>query len=140
MFALSRKAIENEPLRMFLSISDLDRNRATPLSAEVVGRMIRAFPDHGHQFALYSDSPDVSEETITSHLDTMVRLDKIGSDLRRANAIGVLQAQQALWQDCAGRRDSPEGRASMQPCSVAARRDRSAGGVAGGPGPACWLC
>ena len=98
MFALSRKAIENEPLRMFLSISDLDRNRATPLSAEVVGRMIRAFPAHGHQFALYSDSPDVSEETITAHLDTMVRLDKIGSDLRRANAIGVLQAQQALWQ------------------------------------------
>ncbi len=98
MFALSRKVIENEPLKMFLAISDLDRKRATPLSPEVVGRMIRAFPDYGHQFALYSDSPDLSEETITAHLDAMLRLDRIGSELRRADAIGVLQAQLALWQ------------------------------------------
>ena len=116
MFALSRKAIENEPLRMFLSISDLERNRTTPLSAEVVARMIRAFPDHGHQFALYSDSPNLSEETITAHLDTMARLDKIGADLRRANAIGVLQAQLALWQVLRRNGAIPEERAdsSMQ--------------------------
>ena len=111
MFALSRKAIENEPLRMFLSISDLERNRATPLSAEIVARMIRAFPAHGHQFALYSDSPNLSEETISAHLDTMARLDKIGADLRRANAIGVLQAQLALWQVLRRNGAIPEDRA-----------------------------
>lgn len=111
MFALSRKAIENEPLRMFLSISDLERNRATPLSAELVARMIRAFPAHGHQFALYSDSPNLSEETISAHLDTMARLDKIGADLRRANAIGVLQAQLALWQVLRRNGAIPEDRA-----------------------------
>ena len=98
MFALSRKAIENEPLRMFLAISDLDRKRATPLSADTVARMIRAFPAHGHQFALYSDSPNLGEPTITAHMETMARLDKIGRDLRRADAIGTLQAQLALWQ------------------------------------------
>ena len=98
MFALSRKAIENEPLRMFLAISDLDRNRARPLSAATVARMIRSFPKHGEQFTLYNDSPDLSEDTIIAHLDAMADLDRIGNLPRRANSIGMLQAQLAIWQ------------------------------------------
>lgn len=98
MFALCRKAIENEPLRIFLAVSDLERNRSAPLSSEAVARLIRSYPDHGEQFALYSDSPDVSEETIFAHLDVMARLDRIGNALRRADAIGILQAQLAMWQ------------------------------------------
>ena len=98
MFALSRKAIENEPLRMFLAISDLDRKRRTPLSRSIVERLIYAFPDHGAQFAIYGDSPDLSEQTVSAHLDTMARLDRIGNDLRRANAVGTLQAHLAIWQ------------------------------------------
>ena len=31
LFALCRKAVENEPLKIFMAVSDLDRNRATPL-------------------------------------------------------------------------------------------------------------
>ena len=34
LFALCRKAVENEPLKIFMAISDLDRNRAKPLDAE----------------------------------------------------------------------------------------------------------
>ena len=30
LFALSRKAVENEPLKIFMAISDIDRNRTTP--------------------------------------------------------------------------------------------------------------
>ena len=33
LFALCRKAVENEPLKIFMALSDLDRNRATPLEA-----------------------------------------------------------------------------------------------------------
>ncbi len=98
MFALSRKAIENEPLRMFLTISDLDRNRTRPLSAAMVGRMIRSFPKHGEQFTLYNDSPDLNEDTIAAHLDAMADLDKIGNLQRRADSIGMLQAQLSIWQ------------------------------------------
>ncbi len=98
MFALSRKAIENEPLRMFLAISDLDRNRTRPLSAATVGRMIRSYPEHGEQFALYNDSPDLSEDSIVAHLDAMAALGKIGNFPRRANSIGMLQAQLSIWQ------------------------------------------
>ncbi len=122
MFALSRKAIENEPLRMFLAISDLDRNRSTPLSPDTVKRMIRAYPRHGQQFSIYSDSPDISEEAITAHLDTMERLDKIGNDLRRANAAGILQAQLTLWQALRRNGSIPADRAdsSMQALLAAA--------------------
>ena len=98
MFALCRKAIENEPLRIFLAVSDMERHRAQPLSAQAVEGLIQAFPVHGEQFALYNDSPNVSESTIAAHLGTMVGLDRIGNALRRADATGVLQAQLAIWQ------------------------------------------
>ena len=98
MFALCRKAIENEPLRIFLAVSDMERHRSRPLSAQAVERLIHAYPEHGEQFALYNDSPDISETTIAAHLDTMARLDRIGNALRRADATGVLQAQLAIWQ------------------------------------------
>ena len=61
-------------------------------------RLIHAYPVHGEQFALYNDSPDISETTVAAHLDTMARLDRIGNALRRADATGVLQAQLAIWQ------------------------------------------
>ena len=98
MFALCRKAIENEPLRIFLAVSNMERNRSRPLSPEAVERLIRSYPDHGEQFALYNDSPDIAEETIFQHLEVMARLDRIGNSLRRADLTGILQAQLAIWQ------------------------------------------
>ena len=98
MFALCRKAIENEPLRIFLAVSDVERNRSGPLSPQIVERLIRSYPAHGEQFALYNDSPDLSETSIAAHLDTMAGLDRIGNALRRADATGILQAQLAIWQ------------------------------------------
>jgi hypothetical protein len=98
MFALCRKAIENEPLRIFLAVSNMERNRSAPLSPEAVARLIQAYPAHGEQFALYNDSPDIAEETIFAHLDVMAGLDRIGNALRRADTTGTLQAQLAIWQ------------------------------------------
>lgn len=98
MFALCRKAIENEPLRIFLAVSNMERNRSQPLSAAAVERLIRSYPQHGEQFALYNDSPDIAEETVFQHLDVMARLDRIGNSLRRADLAGILQAQLGIWQ------------------------------------------
>ncbi len=98
MFALCRKAIENEPLKIFLAVSDIDRRRSAPLAPATVERMILAFPVHGEQFALYNDSPNLSDESIAKHLDAMQRLDKIGSYIRRADATGAFQSLIGLWQ------------------------------------------
>ena len=111
MFALCRKVIENEPLRIFLAISDVERNRAEPFSPAMVDRLIRAYPRFGEQFALYNDSPSLSEETIGAHLDAMRDLSKIGNIPRRANAIGMLQAQLGIWQVLRRNGSIPDSRA-----------------------------
>ena len=43
LFALSRKAVENEPLKIFMAISDLDRHRAKPLAPATVDRLARDY-------------------------------------------------------------------------------------------------
>ncbi len=98
MFALCRKVIENEPLRIFLAVSDIERNRQVPLTPVMVDRMIDVYPRYGEQFTLYNDSPNLTEETIDAHFNSMERLDKIGNLMRRANALGVMQALSGIWQ------------------------------------------
>jgi hypothetical protein len=98
MFALTRKAIENEPLKIFLSISNVDRFRSQRLSAATVEKMILAFPDYGDQFSLFNDAPMLSEETIASYLDLMPRVDKMGNLVRRSDVLGMVQGLAGLWQ------------------------------------------
>ena len=47
LFGLSRKAVENEPLKIFMALSDLDRERATPLTAATVDRLARNYQGTG---------------------------------------------------------------------------------------------
>ena len=49
LFALSRKAAENEPLRIFLAVNDVDRDRREPLSASTAARLIAAYKSAGAQ-------------------------------------------------------------------------------------------
>jgi len=98
MFALCRKAITNEPLRIFLAATAVDRNRSTPLSPEMANRLILAFPRYGDQFSLFNDAPDLSEQTMAAVLDMMERIDDIRNLERRADATGGAQALMSLWQ------------------------------------------
>ena len=54
LFALCRKAVENEPLKIFMAVSDLDRNRAKPLAPETVDRLAREYRTYGGQYAIFS--------------------------------------------------------------------------------------
>ena len=98
MFALTRKAIENEPLKIFLAISNVDRYRSQKLSAAAVEKMILAYPDYGDQFSLFNDAPMLSEETIGAYLDLMPRVDKMGNLVRRSDVLGMVQGLTGLWQ------------------------------------------
>ena len=68
LFALSRKAVENEPLKIFMAIGDIDRNRATPLSAATVDRLAREYHTYGSQYPLFSESRSISEKSIVLFL------------------------------------------------------------------------
>ncbi len=98
LFALSRKVVENEPLQIFLAISNLDRNRARPLEAATVNRLILAYPKFGDQFVLLGESTDLSDETILAFLTTLEQVDKVNNSRRRADIAGSQQALVGLWQ------------------------------------------
>ncbi len=98
LFALTRKAVENEPLKIFMAISDLDRQRATPLSAETVDRMAREYRAYGAQYAIFNDAPSVSDKTINQFLDTAASINRIKDPLLRSDTAGTLQALVGLWQ------------------------------------------
>jgi hypothetical protein len=100
LFALCRKAVENEPLKIFMALSDIDRNRETPLEPATVDRLARSYRHYGAQYAIFNDAPSVSDKTIVQFLDTAEAVTKIRDMGLRANAAGILQAQVGLWQIC----------------------------------------
>ena len=46
LFALCRKSVENEPLKIFMAISDIDRNRPVPLSPATVDKLARSYHNY----------------------------------------------------------------------------------------------
>jgi hypothetical protein len=98
LFALSRKSVDNEPLKIFMSVSDLDRYRTTALAPATVDRLARDFRLYGAQYQIFSDSPSLSDATIVHYLDTMDSVDRIRDMLLRADTSGSLQALTGLWQ------------------------------------------
>jgi hypothetical protein len=98
LFALTRKAVENEPLKIFMAISDLDRQRVTPLAPATVDRMAREYRSYGAQYAIFNDAPSVSDKSINLFLDTATAINKIKDPLLRSDTAGTLQALVGLWQ------------------------------------------
>jgi len=98
LFGLSRKAVENEPLKIFMALSDVERNRAIPLEPATVDRLAREFHGLSAQYPLFAEAPSVSDKTILAYLDSARGISKIGDQSLRADAAGTLQALASLWQ------------------------------------------
>jgi hypothetical protein len=98
LFGLSRKVVENEPLKIFMALSDVDRNRITPLEPATVDRLARDFHGFSAQYPLFAEAPDISDKTILAYLDAIHSISKIGDQALRADAAGTLQALAGLWQ------------------------------------------
>jgi hypothetical protein len=98
LFGLSRKAVENEPLKIFLSISDIERRRAAPLAAPTVDRLARSFRVMGSQYPLFSESPTLSDASMIRFLDAAEAVARIGNNVDKADTVGTFQALAALWQ------------------------------------------
>ncbi len=97
LFALCRKTVENEPLRIFMAISDLDRGRTTPLDPQTVDRLARSWRDYGAQYAVFAEVHEVSAATLNHFLDVAAVLGK-QDNLLHADEVGTLQALVGLWQ------------------------------------------
>jgi len=98
LFALSRKTVENEPLRIFLTLSDVDRGRTTPISAGLAARMVASYRMYGAQYPLFADNPFLSEAAIGHYLDTATGISAIRDLLLRADTLGIFQANTEIFR------------------------------------------
>jgi hypothetical protein len=97
LFALCRKSVENEPLKIFLALNDIDRNRAKPMSPQLAARLIAAYRTYGAQYILFADNPTLSEATIEHYLDACASVSSIRDMLLRTDTLGSLQALTGLF-------------------------------------------
>lgn len=98
LFALCRKPVENEPLKIYMALTDVNRYRAKPLEPATVDRMAREYRLYGSQYALFSEVPSVSDTTIISYLDTAQGISQIRDQALRADSAGSMQGLVGLWQ------------------------------------------
>jgi hypothetical protein len=105
LFALSRKTVENEPLKIFLVLNDIDRNRAKPISSRLAARLVSTYRTYGAQYSLFADAPGLSEASINRYLDVCADMSSIRDTLLKADTVGSFQALVELWRIAAIRDD-----------------------------------
>ncbi len=98
LFGLSRKTVENEPLRMFLALSDIDRDRARPMSSQLASRLVSNYRTLGDQYVLFAETPAMTEASIAHYLDLCGQVKSMHNTLLRADTLGSLQALVELWR------------------------------------------
>ncbi|HUB81255.1 MAG TPA: hypothetical protein VMB03_20780 [Bryobacteraceae bacterium] len=119
LFALCRKTVENEPLKIFMAVSDLDRYRQKPLDPVTVDRLARDYHDYGAQYAVFSESHSISDRTITQFLDTVEALSKVREPAFRSDTIGSFQSLVSLWQILVRQGSIPDSQADATLSAIA---------------------
>jgi hypothetical protein len=98
LFGMCRRAVDNETLRIFLALNDIDRDRVHPLSPAMASRLIESWRTAGSQYAIFADSPTLSENSMYLFLDFVHDSGDIRDTMVRADAIGSAQALVGIWQ------------------------------------------
>jgi hypothetical protein len=111
LFALCRKQVENEPLKIFMAISDVDRGRAEPLASATVERLVHGYHAYGSQYTVFTESRRISDKSILQFLDTADAITRMRDPGDRGNTAGAFQALVSLWQILVRQGSIPEDRA-----------------------------
>jgi hypothetical protein len=111
LFALCRKQVENEPLKIFLATSDIDRNRPQPLAAATVDRLVRGYHVYGSQYSVFTESRRIGDNSIVQFLDTAEAITRVRDPGDRGDTAGSFQALVSLWQILVREGAIPEDRA-----------------------------
>jgi hypothetical protein len=100
MFAFSQIDTDSGPLQAYLFLSELDHRRAPGrrLSNQTVILLAERFADFGDQYLIFSEFPELSDDSMTRFLSTAEALNKIPDHTVRGNAMGIFQANVGLWQ------------------------------------------
>jgi hypothetical protein len=98
LFNMCRRSVENEPLRIFLALNDIDRDRNQPLSPAMAGQLIDSWRIAGSQYPIFAGAPTLSESSMNLFLDFVHSSVDIRDTLVRADAVGSAQALVGIWQ------------------------------------------
>jgi hypothetical protein len=105
LFGLSRASSESGPLQIYMAISELDSRRDPEhrLAPETVRLLARKFEEFSDQYRVFSEFPELSDESIALFLDVAQGLNSVPSAVR-GNAFGTFQANIGIWQILARQR------------------------------------
>ena len=98
LFGMSRKVVENEALKTFMALTDIERNRAKPLATNTVEQLVLDFKQLGTQYPLFAEAPSVSDATIVQFLEAARGIAQVKDIVLRADAAGTMQAVAGFWQ------------------------------------------
>ena len=100
MFSLSRQETDIGPVQIYLTLSELDRERPQekPLSPKTVLLLASKFSKFSSQYLVFSEFPDLSDESIERFLNVAEAVDRTANHPLRGNAMGSFQANVGLWQ------------------------------------------
>jgi hypothetical protein len=98
LFGLSRKNAENEPLKIFMALTDIDRRRTKPLDPATMDKLARSYRMLSAQYPLFAEFPTLTDSTILAYLETTRAIEAIHNQGLRADAAGTAQALIGLWQ------------------------------------------
>jgi hypothetical protein len=109
MVAFSRVVTDSGPLQIYLTMCQLDSGRAPEkrLSPQTVSLLASKFSQFNNWYLVFSEFPDLSDESATDFVTVADSIDKISNESLRGNTLGAFQANIGLWQILARQGEIP---------------------------------
>jgi hypothetical protein len=109
MVAFSRVVTDSGPLQIYLTMCELDSGRAPGkrLSPQTVGLLASKFSQFNNWYLVFSEFPDLSDDSATNFVTVADSIDRISNESLRGNTLGAFQANIGLWQILARQGEIP---------------------------------
>ncbi len=109
MVSLSRVETDSGPLQSYLMLSAIDSGKSpqSRLSPATVRLLADRFSQFGSWYLVFSEFPQLSDESIAQFMAAADATDGISNQALRGNALGALQANIGLWQVLARQGEIP---------------------------------
>ena len=99
LFALSRAQTDSGPLQIYMTLSELDSRRPADhrLQPDTVRLLARNFEQFSDQYRIYSEFPELGDDSIALFLKLAQGLNGLPNWVR-GNGFGMFQANVGIWQ------------------------------------------
>ncbi len=110
LFALTRAREERNPVRLYLTLSQIDRGRSAgkSLGPKTVRSLADQFPRLGDQYRIFTEFHALSDQSLMRFLSVAGSVDGIHDTGVRAETLGIFQANVGLWQILARQGEIPK--------------------------------